>query len=99
MEIDALAALLHSFYTGIENIFKRISATLDNGPPGGPFWHVELLNSMTRCTTSRPAVISHELCKTLRQYLDFRHVFRHAYAFDLQWSKMAPLVSECRMTF
>ena len=30
IELSALAAMLHSFYTGIENIFKRVVA-----PPGG----------------------------------------------------------------
>jgi len=24
--------------------------------------------------------------------MDFRHLFRHAYTFQLRWSKMAPLV-------
>ena len=31
VEIDALAALLHSFYTGMENLFKRISVEIDGG--------------------------------------------------------------------
>jgi hypothetical protein len=44
-------------------------------------------------------VISEELRIALRGFLDFRHVFRHAYSFELQWSKMAPLVAECEATF
>jgi hypothetical protein len=44
---------------------------------------------------SRPPVISQNLKDALRGYLDFRHVFRHAYTFDLHWSKMADLVNEC----
>lgn len=28
-------------------------------------------------------------------YLQFRHVFRHAYLFHLRWEKMAPLVLHC----
>lgn len=99
VEIDAIAALLHSFYTGIENLFKRISVTLDNGPPSGEMWHTKLLDTMTRSTTEREPVISVELRNVLRKFLDFRHVFRHAYSFELQWSKMAPLVGECEATF
>ena len=29
VEIDALAAMLHAFYTGVENIFKRASVAVD----------------------------------------------------------------------
>jgi hypothetical protein len=28
IEVSALAAMLHSFYTGVENIFKRIAVSL-----------------------------------------------------------------------
>ena len=28
IELSALAAMLHSFYTGIENIFKRVAVAL-----------------------------------------------------------------------
>lgn len=35
-EIAALASILHSFYTGIENLFKRIAAEVDRSvPPRG----------------------------------------------------------------
>jgi hypothetical protein len=34
----------------------------------------------------------------LRGYLDFRHVFRQAYSFQLQWEKMSPLVLGCEET-
>lgn len=31
----------------------------------------------------------------LKDYLDFRHVFRQAYSFEIQWDKMEPLVLNC----
>lgn len=96
VEIDALGALLHAFYTGVENVFKRVAATFDEGPLTSQFWHVELLDGMTLPTESRPAVISAELRGTLREYLQFRHVFRHAYLFRLEWSKMSSLVRGIR---
>lgn len=95
IEVSALAALLHSFYTGIENNFKRITVELDDPLPQGEQWHTELLEAMTRPTPHRAAVLSESLCECLRNYLDFRHLFRHAYPFELRWSKMAPLVLEC----
>jgi hypothetical protein len=33
VELSALATMLHSFYTGIENIFKRISLEIDDNIP------------------------------------------------------------------
>jgi hypothetical protein len=35
----------------------------------------------------------------LNEYLRFRHVFRNAYSFDLDWRKMAPLVLRLEETF
>jgi hypothetical protein len=99
IELSALAAMLHSFYTGIENIFKRVAVEMDGGPPTGEIWHRRLLDSMTRPGTDRPAVIHSAFRDVLRGYLDFRHVFRHAYTHELQWRKMSALVLGCQETF
>ena len=92
IERSALAAMLHSFYTGVENIFKRIAIALDGGLPDGQNWHRDLLASMARPGAHRPAALSQAARLALRPYLDFRHIFRHGYGFDLQWDKMAGLV-------
>ena len=96
IETSALSAMLHSFYTGIENLFKRIAVHLDGGVPQGEMWHSRLLDSMMVTTPGRRMVIMREV---LHGYLTFRHVFRHAYAFELRWSKMAPLVLECERSW
>ena len=98
IETVALAGFLHSLYTGIENIFKRIALHAEKKLPEGPAWHSRLLEEMAEANTNRPPVISHELRDTLSDYLSFRHVFRHAYSFELKWKKMAPLVSQCENT-
>jgi len=94
-ELMALSALLHSFYTGIENIFKRIALEIDGSLPTGMSWHTDLLRLVSRETDSRRSVISDDLRAKLGEYMDFRHVFRHAYSFDLKWRKMAGLVLSC----
>jgi len=99
IEISALAAMLHAFYNGIENIFKRVSTELDGELPKTEIWHRTLLNTMALPGASRPPVISQNLKDALRGYLDFRHVFRHAYTFDLHWGKMADLVNECNKVY
>jgi hypothetical protein len=94
-ELAALAAILHAFYNGVENIFKRIAVALDGGAPQGEFWHSELIERMATPSKKRPALLSEAMNERLQEYLDFRHVFRHAYTFDLKWSKMKHLVVEC----
>jgi len=98
IERSALAAMLHSFYTGIENIFKRVAVEIDGEPPTGDFWHRQLLDRMACPRRDRPAVISKALKDKLRTYLEFRHVFRHAYTFELRWEKMAEIVLGCEET-
>jgi hypothetical protein len=99
IELSALAATLHSFYTGVENIFKRVAMELDGEPVRGDAWHRELLQRMKTPTARRPALLSEELHDTLNEYLRFRHVFRNAYSFDLDWRKMSPLVLRLEETF
>lgn len=98
VEVLALAAVMHSFYSGIENIFKRAAKLLNGGVPRSAMWHVDLLNSMCRASGSRPAVISEVLRTRLKKYLDFRHFFRHGYSFRLEWAQMEPLVLDCAET-
>lgn len=95
VELSALSAFLQTFYTGIENIFKRVTVELGEILPEGEFWHQKLLEQMTISTPRRPAIISVEFRGKLRNYLEFRHVFRHAYTFELQWPKMKELVMDC----
>ena len=99
VEITALAGFLHSFYTGVESIFKRIADDPGQRRLLGEFWHHELLTAMMQSTAGSAAVISEALGNRLWDYLNFRHVFRHAYSFELQWSKMAPLVADSESVF
>jgi hypothetical protein len=99
IEISALGAMIHSFYNGVENIFKRIALELDGELPSRATWHRDLLDAMARPATGRPAVISESLQDCLKDYLNFRHVFRSAYSFLLEWERMAPLVLDCRQVF
>ena len=95
VELSALAAMLHAFYTGIENIFKRIVIESDGNFSKSESWHQALLKKMASPGPGRPAVLSAELRATLQDYLDFRHVFRQAYTFQLRWERMSPLVQKC----
>ncbi|MBI4165606.1 MAG: hypothetical protein HY508_07735 [Acidobacteria bacterium] len=95
IELSALAAFLHSFYTGVENIFKRVATELDGQSPSGDSWHRDLLDAMTSETPQRCRFISPEMRDRLMDFLQFRHFFRHAYVLQLHWLKMQAVVNDC----
>jgi predicted nucleotidyltransferase len=89
IELRAIATLLHEFYNGVERIFERIAISLGEGLPKGSYWHVDLLAQMaTGQTDTRPAVIDEPLRARLEEYLKFRHFFRHAYSYTLEWNRL-----------
>lgn len=91
-ELRAMASILHEFYNGVERIFQRIATHLEEGVPRGEYWHVDLLNQMAEEQRGiRPAVLDEPLRARLREYMDFRHFFRYAYGYTLEWVKMRPL--------
>lgn len=98
LELRGLASYVHEFYTGIESIFERIAIELGEGLPQGEYWYADLLNQMAaEQPARRPAVIDEPLRARLRDYLRFRHFFRHAYDYQVEWKKLRPLVEDiCR---
>ena len=90
---DAIALNLHDFYTGLERLLRHIAAEVDGHVPAGAEWHQELLRQMaTQLPQIRPAVFSNATIKRLDEYLRFRHVVRHVYAFEFDPQRMRPLV-------
>ncbi len=55
IELSALAALLHAFYTGIENIFKRLALELDGTTLSGEAWHRDLLRTIEPTEPDTPS--------------------------------------------
>ena len=92
VELAALATVLHSFYNGTESMFLAVARQVDQHVPDAPRWHRTLLAQMVRPGTVRPALITAPLEARLLDYLAFRHYFRHAYAFTLDWARLQPLV-------
>ena len=89
---DATALNLHDFYTGLERLLRHIAAEIDGHVPAGAEWHQELLRQMaTQLPRIRPAVFSKETIKRLDEYLRFRHVVRHVYAFEFDPQRIRPL--------
>ncbi len=95
VERAALGAVLQSFYNGVENVFKCVAVEFGEKIPAGAASHRDLLDSMAAPGPQRPRLISDAMRDRLDRYLDFRHLFRHGYTFDLRWEKMAAAVQQC----
>jgi hypothetical protein len=92
--VYGVAALLESFYTGMERALSRVAATI-GGQPSGSNWHRELLSSMTLDVPElRPAVLSRATAAAVDPFLAFRHRFRNLYVFDLEREPMLALLAK-----
>jgi hypothetical protein len=92
-DVSAYGYILHNFYNGVENIFKNIIKVFGNNLDKEQ-WHIDLLKKMMiEVEDIRPSVISENLFLKLIDYKNFRHFFRHAYLFELDWDKMENLVN------
>ncbi len=91
--LKATAFDLHSFYTGLERVFRLIAEILDGRLPVGEGWHKLLINQMAlEIQGVRPAVISEATLELLDEYLRFRHLVRNVYSFNLLPEKVQSLV-------
>ena len=86
------AVALHHDYGAIESALSRIARAIDDGLPEGSDWHQALLHTMSLAIDKvRPAVLGVETRTLLQRLLGFRHFFRHAYAIDLDGTRLDDL--------
>lgn len=94
LQIYGAAALLETFYSGVEKALMRIAAATDSTPEGGG-WHRRLLNDATLdLPRIRPPVLAETTARMLEPFLAFRHRFRNLYLFDLDARLVLPLLSD-----
>jgi hypothetical protein len=94
LELYGAAALLETFYSGVEKALLRIATATGSQPEGGA-WHRRLLDDATLDLPQiRPPVLSESAVRMLDPYLAFRHRFRNLYLFDLDARLILPLLTD-----
>lgn len=93
VEITGAGGLLHNFYNGIENIFKRILKFHNIKQEENKNWHKELLQKFYDIENNF-AFLDTSIYDNLQEILKFRHLFIHGYGFFLQWELLKPLIKK-----
>ena len=92
---ESLAFQLHNLYCAFEDLFTVVAEAFENRVSDGPGWHVELLSRMrTELQGIRPRLVTEEEYRALNELRAFRHVFRHAYALELQPDRLGLVLEQ-----
>jgi hypothetical protein len=94
IEKSAAGSFLHSFYNGIENLILMIFKSIPENIPNDTHWHKRLLDKSFESTEKRQPLFNKEYKKQLENYLNFRHLFRHTYEYQINPILLKPLINE-----
>lgn len=87
--LESLAYQLHNLYSAFEDLFLIVAKYFENTIEDESRYHIELLQRMTIYIEGiRPALFKRETINLLDELRAFRHVFRHAYSYEINRKKL-----------
>ena len=93
--LESLAYQLHNLYCAFEDLLKLVADSFENHIEASAHYHRTLLWRMKIPIEGvRPALLSETSHKLLDSLRAFRHVFRHAYSYELDPKKLALVVED-----
>lgn len=93
VKLESLGYKLHNLYCAFEDLFKTVARHFENQVEDIAKYHKELLKRMAiHIEGVRPALLSEETLRVLDELRAFRHFFRHAYAYELKYEKVKPVI-------
>lgn len=93
--IAALALSLDRAYTALETLIDRVARVLEGGVPAGEDWHRALLRGAGLAIDRlRPAILGPRVLAAADELRRFRHLLRHAYAAELDASRLAGVAAQ-----
>ena len=91
--IDSMGYQLHNLYGAFEQVFEEVARFFENRIDDAAY-HADLIRRMQLDIRGiRPAVLSVETASRLDELRRFRHLFRHAYATDLDPARVTALAT------
>ncbi len=92
-DVIFIAYNIHNIYCCLEDIFKQIAKTFENNIENLSTYHSELLKKMNlEIFKIRPKFLSDNNYEILNEIRKFRHIFRHAYEYELKKDKIVNLL-------
>jgi hypothetical protein len=96
-QVESTAYQLHNLYSATEDLFKLIASAFENSVSDLSRWHSELLRRMTLDIQGvRPHLLSVDSADLLNELRAFRHVFRHAYTIQLDFTRVVENLERAR---
>lgn len=83
---------MHNLYSALEDLFKQVAACFENQVDDLARFHRDLLQKMSFDVPGvRPRLLHKESYRLLDELRRFRHVFRHAYTYQLDRERVSDL--------
>ena len=87
--MESVGYQLHNLYCAFEDLFKIVAETFENHIQDKSKYHQKLLKRMAISIEGvRPRLLSQKGFQLLDNLRSFRHLFRHAYSYELDERKV-----------